>query len=71
MIFMIFLGADLMNSALALTQVPGQLAGGVEGGGRAPRGGGGPGAVCSGVDVPRLSSPAVAPTLYAERHVPC
>jgi C4-dicarboxylate transporter, DctM subunit len=26
MIFMIFLGADLMNSALALTQVPGQLA---------------------------------------------
>jgi C4-dicarboxylate transporter, DctM subunit len=25
MIFMIFLGADLMNSALALTQVPGQL----------------------------------------------
>jgi len=27
MIFMIFLGADLMNSALALTQVPAQLAG--------------------------------------------
>jgi C4-dicarboxylate transporter DctM subunit len=27
MIFMIFLGADLMNSALALTQVPNQLAG--------------------------------------------
>ncbi len=26
MIFLIFLGADLMNSALALTQVPGQLA---------------------------------------------
>jgi TRAP-type C4-dicarboxylate transport system permease large subunit len=26
MIFMIFLGADLMNSALALTQVPAQLA---------------------------------------------
>ncbi|MFM7850039.1 MAG: TRAP transporter large permease [Rubrivivax sp.] len=26
MIFMIFLGADLMNAALALTQVPGQLA---------------------------------------------
>ncbi len=26
MIFMIFLGADLMNSALALTQVPNQLA---------------------------------------------
>lgn len=27
MIFLIFLGADLMNSALALTQLPGQLAG--------------------------------------------
>ena len=27
MIFMIFIGADVMNSALALTQVPGQLAG--------------------------------------------
>jgi C4-dicarboxylate transporter DctM subunit len=26
MIFMIFLGADLMNAALALTQVPAQLA---------------------------------------------
>ena len=26
MIFFIFLGADLMNSALALTQVPNQLA---------------------------------------------
>ena len=31
MIFMIFLGADLMNSALALTQVPAQLAGVVQG----------------------------------------
>lgn len=31
MIFMIFLGADLMNSALALTQVPNQLAGLVQG----------------------------------------
>src|SRR5512134_568431 len=31
MIFMIFLGADLMNSALALTQVPGQLAAVVQG----------------------------------------
>jgi C4-dicarboxylate transporter DctM subunit len=28
MIFMIFLGADMMNSALALTQVPAQLAAG-------------------------------------------
>jgi C4-dicarboxylate transporter DctM subunit len=27
MIFLIFIGADLMNSALALTQVPNQLAG--------------------------------------------
>ena len=26
MIFLIFIGADLMNSALALTQVPAQLA---------------------------------------------
>jgi len=31
MIFMIFLGADLMNSALALTQVPAQLATAVQG----------------------------------------
>jgi tripartite ATP-independent transporter DctM subunit len=36
MIFMIFLGADLMNSALALTQVPAQLAGAVQGLGLAP-----------------------------------
>ncbi len=36
MIFMIFLGADLMNSALALTQVPGQLASVVQGWGLAP-----------------------------------
>jgi C4-dicarboxylate transporter, DctM subunit len=36
MIFMIFLGADLMNSALALTQVPGQLAGVVQSWGLAP-----------------------------------
>jgi C4-dicarboxylate transporter, DctM subunit len=36
MIFMIFLGADLMNSALALTQVPAQLAGAVTGWGLAP-----------------------------------
>jgi tripartite ATP-independent transporter DctM subunit len=36
MIFMIFLGADLMNSALALTQVPGQLAAVVQGWGLAP-----------------------------------
>ena len=31
MIFLIFLGADLMNAALALTQVPGQLASVVQG----------------------------------------
>jgi C4-dicarboxylate transporter, DctM subunit len=31
MIFMIFIGADLMNAALALTQVPAQLAGLVQG----------------------------------------
>jgi C4-dicarboxylate transporter, DctM subunit len=36
MIFMIFLGADLMNSALALTQVPAQLASAVQGMGLAP-----------------------------------
>jgi tripartite ATP-independent transporter DctM subunit len=36
MIFMIFLGADLMNSALALTQVPNQLAGVVAGWGLSP-----------------------------------
>ncbi len=36
MIFMIFLGADLMNAALALTQVPGQLAAVVQGFGLAP-----------------------------------
>jgi tripartite ATP-independent transporter DctM subunit len=36
MIFMIFLGADLMNAALALTQVPGQLAGVVQGWGLPP-----------------------------------
>ena len=36
MIFMIFLGADLMNSALALTQVPAQLAGVVQGSGLPP-----------------------------------
>ncbi len=36
MIFLIFLGADLMNAALALTQVPGQLAGVVQGWGLAP-----------------------------------
>ncbi|KPF50489.1 C4-dicarboxylate ABC transporter permease [beta proteobacterium AAP121] len=36
MIFMIFLGADLMNAALALTQVPGQLAALVQGWGLAP-----------------------------------
>ncbi|MFZ4650752.1 MAG: TRAP transporter large permease [Rubrivivax sp.] len=36
MIFMIFLGADLMNSALALTQVPGQLATVVQGWGLPP-----------------------------------
>ena len=36
MIFMIFLGADLMNAALALTQVPAQLAGLVQGSGFSP-----------------------------------
>ena len=36
MIFMIFLGADLMNSALALTQVPAQLADVVKGWGLPP-----------------------------------
>ncbi len=36
MIFLIFLGADLMNSALALTQVPAQLAGAVQGWGLPP-----------------------------------
>ena len=36
MIFLIFLGADVMNSALALTQVPGQLAAVVQGWGLAP-----------------------------------
>jgi len=36
MIFLIFLGADLMNAALALTQVPGQLAGVVQGWGLSP-----------------------------------
>jgi tripartite ATP-independent transporter DctM subunit len=36
MIFMIFLGADLMNAALALTQVPAQLAGVVSGWGLSP-----------------------------------
>jgi C4-dicarboxylate transporter, DctM subunit len=36
MIFMIFLGADLMNSALALTQVPAQLSGAVQGWGLPP-----------------------------------
>ena len=36
MIFLIFLGADLMNSALALTQVPAQLAGVVQGWGLPP-----------------------------------
>ncbi|MFN5167712.1 MAG: TRAP transporter large permease [Pseudomonadota bacterium] len=36
MIFFIFLGADLMNAALALTQVPGQLASVVQGWGLAP-----------------------------------
>ncbi|MCW5634195.1 MAG: TRAP transporter large permease [Rubrivivax sp.] len=36
MIFMIFLGADLMNAALALTQVPGQLAAVVQGWGLPP-----------------------------------
>ena len=33
MIFLIFIGADLMNSALALTQVPAQLASVVNRGG--------------------------------------
>ena len=36
MIFLIFLGADLMNAALALTQVPAQLAGVVQGWGLSP-----------------------------------
>jgi tripartite ATP-independent transporter DctM subunit len=36
MIFMIFIGADVMNSALALTQVPGQLAGVVSSWGLSP-----------------------------------
>jgi C4-dicarboxylate transporter DctM subunit len=36
MIFMIFLGADLMNAALALTQVPAQLASFVQGSGLSP-----------------------------------
>jgi TRAP-type C4-dicarboxylate transport system permease large subunit len=36
MIFMIFLGADLMNAALALTQVPAQLAGLVQNSGLSP-----------------------------------
>ena len=36
LIFFIFLGADLMNSALALTQVPNQLAGAVGGWGLSP-----------------------------------
>jgi C4-dicarboxylate transporter, DctM subunit len=36
MIFLIFLGADLMNAALALTQVPAQLAGTVAGWGLSP-----------------------------------
>jgi C4-dicarboxylate transporter, DctM subunit len=36
MIFLIFLGADLMNSALALTQVPAQLSGVVQGWGLPP-----------------------------------
>ena len=36
MIFLIFLGADLMNASLALTQVPGQLAGIVNGWGLPP-----------------------------------
>jgi tripartite ATP-independent transporter DctM subunit len=36
MIFLIFLGADVMNSALALTQVPNQLAGLVQGWGLPP-----------------------------------
>ena len=36
MIFMIFVGADLMNAALALTQVPAQLAAAVQGWNMAP-----------------------------------
>ena len=36
MIFLIFIGADLMNAALALTQLPNQLAGLVQGWGLAP-----------------------------------
>ena len=36
MIFMIFIGADMMNAALALTQVPTQLAGLVQGWGWSP-----------------------------------
>ena len=36
MIFLIFLGADLMNAALALTQVPAQLAQLVQGWGLSP-----------------------------------
>jgi tripartite ATP-independent transporter DctM subunit len=36
MIFLIFLGADLMNASLALTQVPGQLAGVVQAWGLPP-----------------------------------
>ena len=36
MIFLIFIGADLMNSALALTQLPNQLAGWVQSWGLAP-----------------------------------
>ncbi len=36
MIFMIFLGADLMNSALALTQVPAQLSGLIQAWGLSP-----------------------------------
>ena len=36
MIFLIFIGADMMNSALALTQVPNQLAGVVNGWGLSP-----------------------------------
>ena len=36
MIFLIFIGADLMNAALALTQVPAQLAGLVKGWGLSP-----------------------------------
>jgi C4-dicarboxylate transporter DctM subunit len=36
MIFMIFLGADVMNASLALTQIPNQLGGMVQGWGLAP-----------------------------------